>query len=104
VTAIAGDTLIPSLAAQTPEPCAPGTFNPYTGAGPCLLAPPGTYVTKTGATSPIDCPAGTANPNSGSSSISACVTTPAGTYAEAGPPSQPIVSLGSTIRMWARHR
>jgi len=66
--------------AAAPVPCSPGTYNPDTGAEPCLQAPAGTFVDTTGAVAATDCAPGTYNPVTGAIS---CLPAPPGTFVDA---------------------
>jgi hypothetical protein len=58
-------------------PCAPGTFQPLSGAVSCNMAPAGSYVNTVGAAEATLCQAGTYQPNTGSTS---CLQAEAGHY------------------------
>jgi hypothetical protein len=63
--------------------CPSGTYSDYGSAG-CPTCPAGAYCLGAGTPSFIPCPGATYNPNTGSSSLSACLACPAGTFSPLG--------------------
>ena len=74
-------TILPDL-----NPCAAGTFMPYsnaTASTDCQACPPGSYCLQ-GAPAPLPCPRGTYASSGSTTSYSSCTSCSAGTYCEAG--------------------
>jgi hypothetical protein len=63
--------------------CAKGTYAPTPGLSSCSSASPGYYVALTGSSEQTPCVAGTYNPEGSSTSSSACLSTPPGTWSAA---------------------
>jgi hypothetical protein len=53
-------------------PCAPGTYNAFTGQSSCVPAPAGFYVPESGSHTPLTCPAGFTTATGGATSVAAC--------------------------------
>ena len=73
----AGTAYVFGLAIVEPVFCAPGSYNPVTGAEPCLPAPAGSFVDTTGATAATQCSAGTFSDTAGAS---ICTNADAGSF------------------------
>ena len=84
---------------DSPEPCAPGTFQPLAGQDECIVANPGYFVSAFGSASEEPCPIGTFNPTSGADSISSCLDVSEGAFANEGSANQTFASPGFFVSL-----
>ena len=75
---------VPGAAAIAQIACPAGYFTELIGSENCLQAPAGHYAAGEGTAFPSACPAGTYDPTPASTSASACVPSPAGSYSGEG--------------------